>query len=460
MKRITERAERAENTATTEPAMEMFTRSTRSTRSIRPWLSGLGAVAAVALLLGMAAMLFGGRFGVGLGSRGGPAQPSFVGTQGIIADVSMVSPTEGWAMAQITKAPGDSKSTTNTVTFYHLQNGSWTPVTVLLSNAAADALKAGGAGGFNGAISMDSATDGWAIARNFNRTSVLFHYTDGKWQEAQQGAPSGSLAGIQATSAHSVWTFNDPFSGGSPAIFHFDGTSWTQQTINAGVNDHSLILTLQMASDDQGWALMKPSQDFADPNYTILTYAGNNNWTTHSTFNAGNLGEISGFAMISTDEGWAFGPRPITGKGNVTAGKPVPQALYHYSNGKWQTAPVNLDGGSFVTLQKIVMRSSSDGWIIAQDQNQRPGITASGIEKCTILLHYDGKAWTQVRAPDAGGDASAITGMSFAGDSGWASGYVAALPDGKTIQDSDVPSYGSPMLWVYQNGGWTLYQQK
>ena len=56
--------------------------------------------------------------------------------------------------------------------------------------------------------------------------------------------------------------------------------------------------------------------------------------------------------------------------------------------------------------------------------------------------------------PIAGGDASAVTGMAFAGDSGWACGYVAALPDGKTIQDSDVPSYGSPMLWTYQNGGW------
>ena len=104
--------------------------------------------------------------------------------------------------------------------------------------------------------------------------------------------------------------------------------------------------------------------------------------------------------MVSPEEGWAFGPRAIDGPSSVTAGKPTPQVLYHYSHGKWQTAPVSLnDGVSFVTLQKIVMRSASDGWIIAQDQNQRPGITASGIERHTILLHYDGASWTQVQTP-------------------------------------------------------------
>lgn len=455
MERITERAEGVENTPTTQPAIK------HSARSLRPWLSGIGAVAVVALLLGMAAALFGGRFGLGgIGSRGGPPHPSFVGTHGIFADVSMVSSTEGWALAQISNATGDGKSTTNTVVFYHYQNGVWTPVAAPLSVSAAATLQEGGPGGFNGAISMDSATDGWAMARNFNRDSVLFHYTNGKWQETQQGAPSGSLAGIQATSAHSAWTFNDPFSGGSPTIFHFDGASWTQQTINASMGDHAMILSLQMVSDNQGWALMKPSPDYGDPNYTILTYAGNNTWTTHSTINAGHMGEIGGLAMVSTNEGWALGARAIDGPSSVTAGKPVPQELYHYSSGKWQSAPLNLNSGSFVTLQKIVMRSASDGWIIAQDQNQRPGITASGIEKRTILLHYDGTSWTQARTPDAGGDASVITGLSFAGDTGWASGFVAALPEGKTIQDSDVPVYGLPMLWVYQNGGWTLYQQK
>jgi hypothetical protein len=50
--------------------------------------------------------------------------------------------------------------------------------------------------------------------------------------------------------------------------------------------------------------------------------------------------------------------------------------------------------------------------------------------------------------------------MTFVRDTGWACGYVAALPSGQDIQDDTLSSYGSPMLWSYHDGGWTLYQQK
>ena len=460
MRHITERSEQADNTNTTAQNAPLSNDPRRPRHISRPWLSGLGAVAVVVLLLGMAALLFGGRLGLGVGSRGGPPRPSFPGTHGLFADVSMVLPTEGWALAQVTKT-ADGKSTPNTVTFYHYQNGLWTPETVTLSASAATTLQTGGVGGFNGTISMDSATDGWAVASNFNRDSVLFHFVDGKWQEVRQGPPSPNLAGIQAISAHSVWVFNDPYSSESSAIFHFDGTSWTQQTINANLSAHARILSLKMASDSQGWAVVSASGDFGNPDYTVIQYAGDDTWTVHSVINAGNLGEISGLAMVSPTDGWAFGSRAIDGPSNVTAGKPVPQMLYHYSNGKWRSVPLQFtSGGAFITLQAIVMRSAHDGWIIAQEQNMQPGVTASGIEKHTILLHYDGSTWTEAQTPDAGGDASTITGMAFAGDSGWACGFVASLPGGQTIQDSDVPSYGSPMLWSYQNGGWVLYQQK
>ena len=461
MRHITESANDNQiSDQSTRPVAEPPRRRFAHSRSLRPWLSGLGAVAVVVLLLGMAAWLFAGRLGVGVGSHGGPPRYTFAGTHGLFASVSMISPTEGWALAQVTKSPAGSLP--NTVTFYHYQNGVWTPTTLKLSQQAADTLRTGGPGGFNGTISMDSATDGWALASNFNRGSVLFHYTNGKWQEVDQGGATMGLSGIQALSAHSIWTFRSETYYESPMIYHFDGVdTWTQQTINANLSAHPRLVSLQMTSDSLGWAVVSASGDYGNPEYIVLQYAGNNTWTIHSTINAGNLGEISGLAMVSPDEGWAFGSRGNDGPSFITAGKPTTQTLFHYIHGKWQSAPLGIESaGPFVTLQKIVMRSADDGWIIAQEQNQRPGITASGIERDTILLHYDGSSWKQVAAPNVGGDASEITGVSFAGDAGWACGYVAALPDGQTIQDSDVPSYGSPMLWTYQNGAWVLYQQK
>lgn len=465
MQHINERTQQPDSatyTSPNQPADPAPIPPHRTGRGGRPWLSGLGAVAVVVLLLGLAAMLFSGRLGLGVGGRGGPVRPSFAGTQGVIADVSMVSPTEGWALAQVTKTASGS-SVSDAVTFYHYHNGVWTPTMVSLRSSSAAHLLAGGPGGFNGSISMDSATDGWAVASNFNQGSVLFHYTHGVWQEAGQEMPYGYAAGIQATSAHSVWTFSEEAYNGQPStIAHFDGTQWSQQTI-LGMPDHAGIRALQMASDHLGWALIYVGNNGISPSdagYEIAQYTGGDTWRSLITLDAGNLGDIGGFAMVSSGESWAFGARGIDGPSSVTDGVPVPQILYHYSHGKWQSVPLHFNETvSYLGLQHIVMRSATDGWIIAQDQNLRPGITASGIEKHTILLHYDGKTWTQVQTPVTGGDVSIINGISFAGDTGWAGGFVAALPDGKTIQDSDVPSYGTPMLWQYINGNWTLYQQ-
>jgi hypothetical protein len=463
MQHINERAQQPDSaidTVSNQPAHAAPIPPHRTGRGMRPWLSGLGAVAVVAMLLGMAALLFGGRLGFGVGAHGGPPRPSFPGTQGIIADVSMVSPTEGWALAQVTKTAIGS-SVSDVITFYHYQNGTWTPSMVSLSVSSAARLMAGGPGGFNGSISMDSVDDGWAVASNFNQGSVLFHYTHGAWHEV----PGEHLSFVQALSPHSVWGIDGvPYSEPhSMALVRFDGASWRQQTLS-GAGAMNDVFAVHMTSENLGWALIDTNKNGAytgNDTYTIAQYAGNDTWTYHSTLKAGPLGDIGGLAMVSPDDGWAIGERGIDGPSSVTNGVPVPQMLYHYSHGKWQSVPLHFNETvSYLGLQHIAMRSATDGWIIAQDQNLRPGTTASGFEKHTILLHYDGTAWTQLQTPVTGGDASIITGMSFAGDSGWACGFVAALPDGKTIQDSDVPAYGSPMLWQYANGGWTLYQQK
>ncbi|HET8907432.1 MAG TPA: hypothetical protein VFN11_10765, partial [Ktedonobacterales bacterium] len=164
----TQQLDSATYTSPNQPAHPAPIPPHRAVRSSRPWPSSLGAVAVVVLLLGLAAMLFSGRLGLGIGGRGGPARPSFAGTQGVIADVSMVSPTEGWALAQVTKMANGS-AVSDAVTFYHYHTGVWAPTMVSLSSSAAGLLVTGGPGGFNGSISMDSATDGWAVVSNFNR---------------------------------------------------------------------------------------------------------------------------------------------------------------------------------------------------------------------------------------------------------------------------------------------------
>jgi len=417
----------------------------------RSFLPGLGAVASVLLLIGLAAVLLGGHLRSGPGASG-PPQYSFPGVQGLFADVSMVSPTEGWALAQVTKTPQGDRSL-DEVTFYHYLNGAWTPITVKTSKDFSD----GGISGFNGSIAMDSTTDGWAVAHNFNRFSSVFHYAGGTWTEA----PTAGLYidTLQALSPTSVWAISG--SAGSESnqqsgIVHYDGSTWSLQSIEGlPVGSRPWFSGLRMISDSDGWALAALGND--QSTYAVLRlHAGN--WTVHSTLSAGQFADFGSLAMLSASDGWVLGQKIVGDASGNTTHVPLKQLLYYYSNGQWRDVSPHLDGDGWFTLERIVMRSASDGWIVGTQQNAYPGATVSDYQQHTVLLHYQGGQWQQVQAPNTGTPVDAITGLAFSSNgTGWAAGYVSNIPASDTVQDTDVLAKASPELWIYQGGAWTVY---
>lgn len=480
-------------------------RPPRRFAGFRPALSGIAAVASVAVVVALAFALFSSRFGFGFGAKySGPPRYTFAGTTGLFGDVSMVSPNEGWALAQVTKT-STSQQSLHDVTFYHYLNGTWTPVTVQTTQNFAN----GGVSGFNGTISMDSATDGWAVAHNFNRFSVLLHYSGGTWSEVQ-GAPD--MWTVQALAPNNVWAISGLNDNGSlPTLLHYDGTNWTPQTV-LGLPDGkgALVVNVHMLSARDGWALVnlvdlkgssaslsngssastggnasgkaksaQPTATAAPPSptkpsspsssggsysptdtYGLAQYSGGV-WTLKTTFSGGEFAGFGTFAMVSDTEGWVLGQK-IVAQNGVTEGVPLQQLLYHYKNGHWSTTPVSVSGGGYITLESITMRSADDGWIVGSQSNVRPGTTASNYQQQTILLHYSGGTWRQVRIPNTGTPVNAVTGISFAGDgTAWAAGYVSNLSPSQTVQDTDILAQASPMLWKLSttDGAWHLYQQ-
>ena len=421
-------------------------RRVRSPR--RRILSGLAAAASILVVLGITGLLFGSRLGFGPGAHLGPARYSFPNTKGSFASISMVSPTEGWALGQILKAP-DGQRSLSEVTLYHLLNGAWTPVYVPTSANFGD----GGVSGFNGTISMDSATDGWAVAHNFNRFSVLLHYTNGAW--TQVTAPD--LWTVQALGPKSVWAITGLYDGRPTGLAHYDGSAWTPQALPAAATAQTGgVVAFHMLSDAEGWALAIPNGS----TYKMLRFAGGA-WTVHSSFSAGEFSDFSAFAMVSSSEGWALGQKIVADTHGNTAHVPRKQLLYHYANGRWSEVPLSLTGLPYVTLQQITMVSPSEGWIVGAEQASYPGATTSDYQQHTILLRYAAGHWAQMLVPQMGTPVDAITGLAFTEDGrGWACGYISNIPAWNTVQDTDVLAQASPLLWSYQDGAWTLFQQQ
>lgn len=448
--------ERTEDEPTHETSAPPAARRSRAVGLLR----GLGAAACIAALIAVTFALFSTRVHIGPGGKTYTGTPTytFKGITGSITSISMVSPTEGWALAQTIKTPQGTRPA-NEVTFYHYLNGAWTPIYVSTSVpfGTSGINGNGGPGGFNGTISMDSPTDGWADVHNFNRVTILLHYTGGSWHEVP--VPSGDVYGVRALSPRSVWAFSALGNPGGTVI-HYDGTSWVPQAIPYGSASSASVLDFSMASDSHGWALVDlGSAGGSSQDYAIVRYDGSA-WTTESTFSPGEQASLSAFSMASDEDGWVLGERVVADASGSTAHVPLKELLYHYVNGHWNAVSLPIQSGTFTTLLNVTTLSPTDTWIQGVVESAYPGATVADYQAHTVLFHYTNGAWTQVPVPDANAPVATVAQLAFAADgSGWAGGFSADIPASQTVQTDDIPNTASPMLWTYRNGQWSVYQQ-
>jgi hypothetical protein len=445
----------------------------------RPRLSGLAALASVLVIAVLALLLLDTRFGFGPG-RGAGSSSSFAGTEGGVYDVSMISPSEGWALARITKTPSGVVSP-DMVTFYHFKNGVWTPTAVRVPASFALSEMIKGAPLEGGAISMDSATDGWAVLNHGpTRVSVggligpslLFHYANGAWTIADPG-PVGDLLTIQALSPTSVWAVASVQSGsqGDAHIMHYDGVSWTSESV-AGLapGDSGRVDGLHMLSADDGWALV-----YLHGNTSGLAHFARSVWTVDPTTETDLFGPLAiseRLAMVSDTEAWVPGghilvnaspdTRPTFSPTASASSSQLKLVMYHFHDGVWtqETLPLAPSyGNGIFTLGAIAMRSPSDGWLAGvfhPSGNENEGFNVPTDQP--IMFHYSGGKWRVVPIPATGTTKMYIGGLAFTADgSVWSAGTAEDLTPYYNSRDEYGPFY--PVLWSYRNDAWTIYHQ-
>jgi hypothetical protein len=186
------------------------------------------------------------------------------------------------------------------------------------------------------------------------------------------------------------------------------------------------VESVAMVSTTEGWAVGVDRSTGS----SLIVHGQNCVWTPITT-TFPHVGLIS-LSMGAPDEGWALG---IKGGWFVTSqqGASTGSALLHYTGGKWQQ--VNLDLGEVGTRSKIVMVSSSDGWMYVQG-----GITPGPTSKLyqNTVWHYQNGTWSKVALPFVK-PTTQIWGL-------------AALPSG----DCWVVGYDAlGVIGHYRNGAWS-----
>lgn len=227
------------------------------------------------------------------------------------------------------------------------------------------------------AVSMVSATDGWAVG------GIILHYDGHQWHHVSDPVPT-ELTSVSMVSATNGWAV------GGDVFLHYDGHAWQQ----SNQLPHASLERVFMVSANDGWAVGSARASNATPTEAVLLHFDGSAWQ-HVPLPASYL-DLQDIFMVSATDGWAVG---------LDQASQV--ALLRYHNGAWQRMPLPR---GVTPPCRVRMVSSNDGWLT-----------------CDPILHYDGRAWSSVGTPSAGQTGLLRDISMLSSTQGWAVGDDAIL---------------------------------
>lgn len=223
-----------------------------------------------------------------------------------LSSIAMISPDEGWA------GGSDSSPSTGSSFLLHYHGGQWQRVSLPNPNGFA---------GVND-ISMLSADEGWALEIVFTGDgtgTLLLHYENGIWHGVG-GTIAATLTSLAAVSSRVVWMVGS-VTGTTGGIFEYDNG----QIAQVSSPTPNILHAVTMLSPAEGWA---------EGDGAATLHWDGTRWTKVGLVIHGVA--LMGVSFAASGEGWA--------EGNGESGDAQGAVLLHYTNGTWSVYPLKIGG--------------------------------------------------------------------------------------------------------------------
>ena len=185
--------------------------------------------------------------------------------------------------------------------------------------------------------------------------------------------------------------------------------AWTGggQPPDPGGTDHDNFL--------RGVAVLSPCNAWAvgdyDPTQTLIVHWDGAAWTQVPSPNPGTLASLNAVSPVSASNVWAAG-QYFDGTGYRTL-------IVHWDGSAWTQVPSPNAGAGINNLVAVRGTSATNAWAVGYFNN-------NGNKSQTLILHWNGSAWTRVPSPDPSGPALDQELTSVSGTSAqdaWAVGF-------------------------------------
>jgi hypothetical protein len=276
---------------------------------------------------------------------------------------------------------------------------------------------------------------------------------------AVDNVPYAPLNAITAISSTNAWAVGQ--NSGTPLIDHYNGSSWSQSALPSGpcsVFEADCNLT--------GVSGISASNVIAIGNGTIPTSSGWQVETLAYRYNGSAWSQLTvpsslpdsameHIQAFSATDAWAVGTAPnATDTGSTVA-------AVNWNGTTWTQVATPFSTTVNLTVNAISGDSASDIWVVGETATR--GYT--GGTRTSVIMHYNGSAWTQMTAPDNSGllDVDAVSptdAWAIAANGSvlnWNGSAWSVVTTVELSNDAAIAALSPTDVWVAQLGGLAHY---
>ncbi len=274
-------------------------------------------------------------------------------------------------------------------------------------------------------VSAVSASDAWAVGYkcsnaecalpNLTFSTLIDHWNGRKWSTVASPSPGPStqLTGVSAVSATDAWAVGNTNSGPvnttpDPAlILHWNGKKWSKVSIPEPSTAYYFLRGVSAISATDAWAVGSWDAVGVDSRALILHWNGRK-WSKVPSPNPVGRG-FEGVSTASAADAWAVGLY-------TNAAGQVATLTEHWNGRKWsKVASPGPSPGEEDTLFGVSALTPRDAWAV--------GDSGTGLGLRTMVLRWNRKAWKRAASPDPGSSFDVLDGVSAVSASdAWAVG--------------------------------------
>ena len=257
-------------------------------------------------------------------------------------------------------------------------------------------------------IAAVTANNIWAVGENDSsmQETLVEHWNGSAWSivSSPNFAPTGNmLAAISVDSASDIWavgttTSSSSSSGYQPLIEHWNGTQWS---LSSSPAISGRLFGVTAIAPNDAWAVGWTSS----PNVTntLIEHWNGTQWSIVSSPNPSFINILTSVVKISANNVWAAG---------YYTNSPAPSADYtplieHWNGTQWSAVSAVLQGTSD-QLGGIAAISANNIVVVGDYRNS---LDPQG-PYFTLVEQWNGTQWSVVNSPSPGVDASDLSAVA------------------------------------------------